>query len=673
MSRLHPDEEGFLRVLLRSTFAVPDPRTGGATVEGVGTVAVEFEERNSRLHDPAQIGAAVLFGRGVLDAPGLIRAIDEDASVVIMEVPSAEWVAPTAKAVRACFAIGHIVRPDADAVRMKDVDPEPRLPIVVAAGADGRSASRDADKVDRAFQEHRALIGVVAPSGRGLPEDLMRSCQERIVLKSLDAESLHLVVEHVVGERAKRDLTDALASAIGPGDLRIALHSARGADASVDRLASLVDGRSKASGTRRTPKLEDLAGYGRAREWGLTAAHDLACYGRGELEWPDCDPGVLLAGPPGTGKTMFAGAIARQAGVPIVSGSLARWQAVGEAHLGTTIKAMRAFFDEAGAASPCVALVDELDSFGDRSRCGDRNRDYQVQLVNAFLECLDGEGGRPGVLLVGTTNVPERIDPAIVRAGRFDRCMAITLPSATDLALILRHHLGDDLIGEDLANVARRASGGSGADCAALVRRARGRARRDARPLAIGDLVLEIRGVGAVRTAEQDRRIAVHESGHAIVAHLLGFEIGDIVLDHAVTGGAYVEYRSNAEFATADRLHEQLAAVLAGRAAEILVFGSATTGSGTDLVEATDLCRNMHCRWGLGRRISVCEPAWMPEDRKVALERDLRRAHVRAASLLALRRTELDRISEALLRDRSLDGRRIQSLLVAGGADAGER
>lgn len=178
------------------------------------------------------------------------------------------------------------------------------------------------------------------------------------------------------------------------------------------------------------PPLRDMYGYGAAKEWGLELAQDLIDWQRGKIDWSEVDTGIVLSGPPGVGKTQFAAALARQCNVPIIATSLARWQARG--HLGDLLKAMRSDFDKAKEGAPCILFCDELDSFGDRNSFSADNKDYSTQVVNGFLEHLDGLDGREGVVVIGATNNVSGIDPAILRPGRLDRHVAIPLPSASD-------------------------------------------------------------------------------------------------------------------------------------------------------------------------------------------------------------------------------------------------
>ncbi|MCJ2121775.1 AAA family ATPase [Methylobacterium sp. J-077] len=627
--------------------------------------ASECTDRTDVLKNPGLevAGATILLGAALAANAGLERAIRNSAPVVIVEVPNAHWVEPMAKALAAVFG-PDIERPPAP------TEPGRRryrnVPVVITAGAKSRQYDPDHPaRISRAIRDYRTLIGVTGPVCPPLPDELLRACDERLAIESFDPEAVELLLEYVVGTAPDRRLSEDEASEIEPLDLRVAVHPARGAEGSLDRLSAILRKRLHRSRSTDVPLLQDLAGYGAAHEWGLAAAADLSAYAKQTIPWSACEHAVLLAGPPGTGKTSFAAALARQAGVPCLSGSLAQWQAAGEAHLGTTLKAMRAFFEAAGKAAPCVALIDEVDSFGDRRNFAHYARDYWTQLVNGLLECLDGAGGRAGILLVGTTNHPERIDPAILRSGRFDRCITIQPPSISDLAVILRHHLGQDLPDADLTDAARRAVGGTGADCAAWVRRARGHARRADRALTLKDLMAEIGHADEAPSQADDRRAAVHESGHAVVAHALGFELHAVTLHSGPGLGGETRLKARDLYPTGRDLRDQLAVYLAGRAAEILVLGAPSVGSAADLVAATELCGQMHCRWGLEGRITVRPLDPMPNGLDVAIERDLQRAFGVAMSILSQRRAGLDRLTELLIAQRSLESIEIERALEA--------
>ncbi|AMB44808.1 MULTISPECIES: AAA family ATPase [Methylobacteriaceae] len=611
-------------------------------------------------HDPDVVGAIVLLGLALATRNGLFDRMESAAPVLIVEVPQQDWIDPMAEALIDCFGQARPSSSDRRGARLK-CDTGTGIVVVTASAKIVLAGCPSDRRTAQAFREQRPLIGVASSTHEHLPGDLLRACEDRLVVGSFDPEAVDLVVEHVVGCRPSRSLVSEVASAVEAGDLRVAVHSARGADGSVERLSDVVKARMSRRRIADGPRLQDLAGYGAAAEWGMGAAADLAAYAQNALPWTACDPGALLVGPPGTGKTIFAHALACQAGVPLLAGSLAQWQSAGEAHLGTTLKAMRDYFDAARKSSPCVALIDELDSFGDRSCFAAHHRHYSVQVVNGLLECLDGSEGRDGVLLVGTTNNRDLIDSAVLRSGRFDRCITISLPGVVDLAAILRHHLGGDLRNIDLMKAARCALGGTGADCAAWVRRARAGARRANRAVTIADLLREIGGSAA--TGADDKRAAVHESGHAVVAHALGFRLREVELHSTSEIGGMTGLRFRSRYATRDSLCDLLTVYLAGRAAEMIVYGAPSMGAATDLAEATTLCRNMHCSWGLGGRIAADASNSVPKAAAAAIERDLRKVSRVATSILLDRRNQLEGLAHALLERRALDGSEVEALL----------
>lgn len=610
--------------------------------------------------DPAAIAAAVLFGRALDRTPSILDRVRNGSPVLIVDCPSDGLVEPMAEVLERCFGSRSTGPKNRESAHIGAA----RAVVVKAwaqkAGVGGQPRETD---LWRAFRGFRPLICVAAPERPHLPVAVERSWEERIALGPLDPADLTLITRQIVGSNPTTTVPTWIAAQVDAMDLRIALHRERGADGAIDRLRTVVERRAARPTVDDAPRLSDLTGYGAAAEWGIAAAADLAAFGRGKLPWSECEPGVLLSGPPGVGKTMFASALAREADAPFLAGSLAQWQADGEAHLGTTLKAMLAFFRKAREIAPCVALVDELDSFGDRRRLTDHNHSYGVQVVNGFLECLDGGDGRAGVLMIGATNDPAAIDPAILRAGRFDRVIAIARPSLEELPSILRHHLGSDLAASDLQDAARRALGGTGADCAAWVRRARGRARRAGRAVVEDDLLQEIAGAAGAACVEQERWAAIHECGHAVAARTLGLSVGDLVLrspGHA--GNGYMVFPTPI-VVTRRVIRDMLVVLMAGRAAEILVFGSPSTGAEADLLHATRLAHDMHVRWGLGRRLSADGGRSTDAASGLLVEQALQSASRAALALLKMQRGRLERLARLLEARRSLPAVEVEALL----------
>lgn len=406
-----------------------------------------------------------------------------------------------------------------------------------------------------------------------------------------------------------------------------------------------------AQDAKDAPTLDDLHGLGEAAEWGRSLALDMADYRAGRIQWRDMDKGILVSGPPGTGKTIFARALAGTCMVPVHLHSLARWQAKG--HLDDLLKAMRRAFEEAKADAPCILFVDELDSFGGRERLSGHNEQYSREVINGFLECLDGAEGREGVVVVGATNLPEKIDAAIRRPGRLDRHVVIPLPDLEARKGILRFHLGGALPVADLAEVAERLEAATGAVIEQVVRDARRIARRERREIRMHDLTAALPPRRHLSDADF-RRVCVHEAGHAVVGCLLLEEAGKAPVEARVVRDASVEANvgvTTMRHAT-DLLRTRAAylaeitGLLAGIAAEEAVLGARSDGGGgshgADLQRATALAAATEVSLGFGENLAYL--ASRDEDELLA--------RVRADS--ALRKVVNQVLAECLERARSL-------------------
>lgn len=363
--------------------------------------------------------------------------------------------------------------------------------------------------------------------------------------------------------------------------------------------------------------LKQLHGLGEARQFAEDLIADIHAAIQGQIPWTQVDRGALLVGPPGTGKTTLAKAIAKDCNVKFVQGSAAAWQSTG--NLSDHIMAIRRTFAEARRYSPSILFIDEIDSLGNRDQFTGQNASYNTEVVNAVLEQIQGLDAEAPVFVLGATNHEDRVDAALKRSGRMDRVIRIPRPNSEALGHIYGHYLGNlaggrPYAGLDLATLGKMSVGLTGADVERIVRGAARRARKEGRLVSQLDVIAEITnkprnpGNNLRLTPEELERTAYHESGHAMALYLStsnGSDIGYVTIvprDDGTLGFVATLPDERVSF-TRNDYQEKIKVFLAGRAAEAIFYGeeNVSSSASSDLQAATALALEMVTRIGLGQ------------------------------------------------------------------------
>ena len=405
--------------------------------------------------------------------------------------------------------------------------------------------------------------------------------------------------------------------------------------------------------------------------------------------------GVLLVGPPGTGKTMLAKAVAGEANVPFFSMSGSEFV---EMFVGMGASKVRDLFRQAKEKAPCIVFIDEIDAIGQKRSGGQYGgNDEREQTLNQLLTEMDGFDGSNGVIILAATNRPESLDPALTRPGRFDRRVPVELPDLKGREAILKVHakkikVADDV---DFLQVARMASGASGAELANIVNEAALRAVRDGRGFATqADLEESIEVViagyqkkNAILTDQEKKIVAYHEIGHALVAakQTNSAPVQKITIIPRTSGalGYTLQVENNDHYLmNKQELENKIATFTGGRAAEELVFGSITTGAANDIEQATKLARAMITRYGMSEDFDMvametvtnqylggdtslacsAETQSKIDEQVVAL---VRKQHEKALAILKDNRGKLDELASYLYEHETITGEEFMRILNA--------
>ena len=442
-------------------------------------------------------------------------------------------------------------------------------------------------------------------------------------------------------------------------------------------------------------KFDDVAGEDEAKE-NLTEVvnylHDPSKYQEIGASMPK---GILLVGPPGTGKTMLAKAVAGEANVPFFSMSGSEFV---EMFVGMGASKVRDLFKQAKEKAPCIVFIDEIDAIGQKRSGGQYGgNDEREQTLNQLLTEMDGFEGNNGVIILAATNRPESLDPALTRPGRFDRRVMVELPDLKGREAILQVHAKKIKVAEDVDfnKIARMASGASGAELANIVNEAALRAVRDGRRFATqADLEESIEVViagyqkkNAIMTDEEKKIVSYHEIGHALVAAMQTHsapvqKITIVPRTSGALGYTMQIEEGNHYLMSKTEMENKIATLTGGRAAEEVVFHSVTTGASNDIEQATKLARAMITRYGMSDdfdmvALETVNNQYLGGDASLACSAEtqtkidqrvvelVKAQHEKAVNILTENRAKLDELAQYLYEKETITGEEFMNILNA--------
>ncbi|GAN51445.1 AAA family ATPase [Methylobacterium radiotolerans] len=574
---------------------------------------------------------------------------------VLVEAPTPAWIQPLRRAIA---AMGPWAKLDA-----RDVVSRPRL----------RAEEGEAELVELLAAGRRVAVVSWLPE-RYVPRSFVDAADIRVSPGHPSPTVLRRVIREATGTRPRR-MPASIQGADYP-DYLAAIRAGDGAAAAVRRLEAIARARTLPAGDLDdVPLVGDMVGLGDAGAWARRVVATIEAWRRGEGLWPAGSLNACLASRPGLGKTTLLRSLGKSCNLPVITTSVASWFA-GSGYLDDVLRRMQDDLLRASSSAPCILYFDEADALPSRAGGEDRHASYWMPILGALLSFLDGLGlhgtDASRIIVVAATNAQERIDPALLRPGRLGRVIRIQPPDADALAGILRQHLHGDLADADLDGIVSVGLGASGAEARAWVETARLKARLAGRAMELSDLLAEAAPADG-RSEASVWRCACHEAGHAVaVAKTGGRRVRRIsILAHGQTGGHTLTTGEDTTMSP-EGIEAVIVGLLGGRAAEEVLGLGLSTGSHTDLGEATSLAAARLASYGMGGSLVQGAPAdraagllLADQELRLACEADLQRLYGVALGIVRQHRSLVEALARLLVTRRVVDEQAFLQLVEA--------
>lgn len=523
------------------------------------------------------------------------------------------------------------------------------------------------------LEKGRSVILISQDPERVLVPEALAGADAIITVPGPDLAIIRKTIRMVTG-RLVRGLLPIDVEGLSLHDLTVAIRPGLSARDCILNLRRVAHARQKPDEGDVTAALEQLAMTQAASDWAFETLALMRHVTDGKID-ASALRFACLEGPPGTGKTTIAAALARSAGWRFVSTSVGSWFADSGGHLGDVIRAARKFFDDIALSNdPVVGLLDEIDAIPNRASMDADDASWWTPVVTFLLTEIDRmrKLGKP-ILLIGATNHFDKLDKALIRPGRLEHKVSVLLPDFDDRRRMFAAYIGDRIDAGGIAALARLAVEATPAQIESWCRSANARTKTEDRLLELADLMNLIAPPNG-RSPETDRSIAIHEAGHAIVAHALNLPILEVSILGAGAMGGWVKPKLKDGVLTRGDVENLVTMVLAGRAADVTLGDGANSGAESDLEIANTVLRSAMLDLGLYGPLTTVQnidPRHWNNGASLwtAIAAELDRLHDRAVRIVSRRRDDIFRLVEILQVERVITGDRLAEILEAGPTD----